>query len=304
MPQTWNAENTDDLKLFWSVGLSAGQIAPKLGLTEDQISGKARRLGLKAQYDPRVAGLSLVDYPATVVSVAGDAAICACVHVPQTDPELWRKFLGIIERDQLPTAIIAGDIVTGDMFSKWDIRESYRWEAEVESLRRHLIPLADRVEQVVILPGNHIANRIVRISGGHIKLKQVIDMAALPDALREKIKTTDLDYLDYTSGTEQFYVAHSANYSRQGGRVPTSYAEKYERHVIAGNGHQHGWQISASGRYHGIDLGTMADPSFMGYAQRTLTQFPRMVQSFATVRNGAVKVYGKAQPLTDWSVEL
>ena len=190
------------------------------------------------------------------------------------------------------------------MFSHWDIKEAYRWETEVESLRKHLVPLAERVERIVILPGNHIANRIVRISNGHIKLKQVIGMARLPDALRERIVTTDMDYLDYTSGGELFYVAHSANYSRQGGRVPVQYAEKYQRHVVAGNGHQIGWQVSASGAYHGIDLGTMADPRYMGYANRTLTTFPVMLQSFVTVINGAVRIYGKGLPVTDWSNEL
>ena len=274
-----------------------------VALTGDQVSGKLRRLK-RIPLDLTVAGLSLMDYPATVVSVSGDAAICACVHVPQTDPEMWERYLQVIDRHALPLAIIAGDIVTGDMFSHWDIKEAYRWEQEIESLRKHLVPLAERVERIVILPGNHIANRIVRISGGHIKLAQVIDMARIPDALRERITTTDLDYLDYSSGPERFYVAHSANYSRDGGKVPVKYAEKYQRHVIAGNGHQIGWQVTPSGEYHGIDLGTMADPKYMGYAQRTLTLFPKMLQSFVTVRDGAVRMYGKGTPLTDWSAEV
>ena len=281
-----------------------GEFAGLYGVTEDAARNKLRRLRERGRTFDLVADVPLVDYPSTVQRVEGDSAICSCVHVPQTDADLWTKYIQIIERDEIETAIIAGDIVTGDMFSRWDTREAYTWSGELESLRKHLTPLAERVQSVVILPGNHISNRIVRVSGGHIRLQQVIDMARLPDVLLEKIHTSDLDYLDYESGSEKFYVAHSASYSRIGGRVPVQYAEKYQRHVIAGNGHQLGWQVSPSGEYHGIDIGTMADPRFMGYAQSTLTTFPKMVQSFVTVRNGAVRVYGKGFPVTDWKAEL
>jgi hypothetical protein len=129
-------------------------------------------------------------------------------------------------------------------------------------------------------------------------------MAGLSDAERDRVVTTDLDYMTLYSGGEKFLVAHSTNYSRRGGQVPVDYAAKEECHVIAGNGHLYGHQITPSGKWHGWDLGTLAGTTSMGYAMRGLTRFPKSQQSFVTVRNGAVKVYGAGKPTTDWEAEL
>lgn len=249
----------------------------------------------------------LTDYSRLVYEVEGDVAIAACVHCPQTDPVMWAKLMSVGERDQLPGLIIAGDIVTADMFSHWPadgVSQSWSFDKELESLRRHLSMALDVFELIYVLPGNHLGNRIIRVTNGHVKLPHLLNMAGLTDAQRDRIVTTDLDYMTLFSGDEEFLVAHSTNYSRRGGQVPVDYASKYEKHVIAGNGHLYGHQISPSGKWHGWDLGTLADPNTMGYAMRGLTKYPRMLQSFVTVRNGVVKTYGAGKPTTDWEAEL
>jgi len=251
-----------------------------------------------------VGGLELVDYERLVEEINGDAVICACVHVPQTDQQMWARALAIGDRDKVENLIIAGDIVTADMFSKWNQKEEWSFDKELESLRLHLVAALGVFQFIYILPGNHVQNRIVRVTNGHVRLKHLIDMAGLLDAERERVFTTDLDFVTLQSGDEKFLVGHASNYSRIDGRVSLNYAEKEEAHVITGNGHRFGQQVSKSGRWFAWDIGTMADPRFMGYAQRALTSFPKMLQSFVAVRDGVVAVYGAGPPITDWSREL
>lgn len=287
-------------------GLSFSEIGTKLGISKDAAQGL-----WKHHIRPRPAPLispdvNLTDWPSTVTEVHGDAVIAACVHVPEVDPLMWSRAMTIGARDGIETLILAGDVVTADMFSKW-LREGQipEWslDAELTTLRDYLLNALSTFEQVVVLPGNHVRNRIVRVSGGHIRLRHLIAMCELGDAAK-RVRTTDLDYVRLHSGGETFLVAHSASYSRIDGRVPVSYASKYECHVIAGNGHRTGHQVSASGRWHGWDLGTLADPDYMHYAHETLSLYPRMLKSFATVRSGAVRIYGEGLPLTDWQAEL
>lgn len=288
-----------------SRGLSFSEIGKALGITKDAAQGISKH---HLRVAPPIAeDVKLTHYPSIVTEVWGDCAIAACVHVPEVDPRMWERLLGIGQRDHLPTLILAGDLVTGDMFSKWmaagQIPE-WSFDAELETLRRYLVDALDVFPTLVILPGNHVRNRIVRVSGGHIRLAHMIAMTGLSDELRERIKTTDLDYVRLRSGDETFLVAHSSNYSKVDGSVPVKYATTHETHVIAGNGHRTGMQVSPSGRWYGWDIGTLAEPGYMSYANAALTLYPRMLKSFATVRNGAVQLYGEGLPLTDWEVEL
>lgn len=254
-----------------------------------------------------VPDLETTDYSKLVYQVEEDVVIAACVHVPNTDSVMWGKLLAIGERDKIPGLILAGDAVTADMYSKWPsdgVSQTWGWDKELESLKRHLSAALSIFETVYILPGNHMGNRIIRVTNGHIKLAQVLNMAGLSDAERDRIVTTDLDYITLYSGNQEFLVAHSTNYSVRGGQVPVDYAEKYQTHVIAGNGHIFGHQVTKSGKFHGWDLGTLGNINGFGYAMRGLTKYPKMQQSFVTVRNGTVKVYGAGKPTTDWEAEL
>ncbi len=251
--------------------------------------------------------LSITDFSKLIYRVEGDAVIAACAHFPQVDESMWAKVLSIVERDKIPNLIFAGDIVVGDMFSHWPadgVSQTWAWETELESLRLHLRQALSVAEFVTILPGNHIGNRLVRVTNGHIKLSQIITMSGLGDSDRSRIQTTDLDYVELGSGDQEFLVAHSTNYSKVGGRVPTWYAEKEQKNVIAGNGHILGLQATMSGKHFGFEIGTLANPNHFGYAMRGLTTFPKMSQSFCSVRNGVVKFYAAEKPITDWETEL
>lgn len=340
----WSAEDEALLRQLVAEQLGFTTIASKLGRSPGAVAKKSQALGLSkpnrdalpwsseeqraamvlnyqdfhSLYPDRTYGawnvqrtklrvpvdLALVDYTRLVEEVEGDAVICACVHVPQTDPTMWSRALAIGERDRIENLIIAGDIVTGDMFSHWDVRESWDFDRELESLYLHLYEALSVYKYIYITPGNHVSNRIAKVSNGHIRLQHLIDMAGLTEADRARIFTTDIDFLRLTSGEETFLVGHATNYSNIDGRVSMFYAEKEECHVITGNGHRFGQQATKSGRWFSWDIGTLADPRYMGYAQRALTKFPKMLQSFCTVRNGAVKMYAAGPPITDWVAEL
>jgi GcrA cell cycle regulator len=49
MMPSWPPERVDALKKLWADGLSASQIAQRLGLTRGQVCGKASRLGLQGR---------------------------------------------------------------------------------------------------------------------------------------------------------------------------------------------------------------------------------------------------------------
>lgn len=277
------------------------QLYPKSTPAEYQAARDAYRSRLD------VPDLQVTNYTELVYEVQGNVAVAACVHCPETDADMWAKLLAVGERDKLNGLIIAGDLVVADMFSHWPadgLAVGWAWEKELESIRRHLKTALEVFEFLYILPGNHVGNRIVKLSNGHIKLGQILSMTGLSDSEKDRITTTNIDYMSLRSGDEKFLVAHATNYSVRGGQVPVDYAEKYQAHVIAGNGHITGLQHTKSGKYWGIEIGTMADPETMAYAQRGLTKFPKMQQSFATVINGAVKIYGKDKPVTDWLAEL
>lgn len=303
-----NARNAAGEGASWAA-IAAG-VSLELGVhvTADMARNRSARLAERGRLETLVGppinpAVNLIDYPALVEEVYGDAVIAACVHVPQVDRELWGKMMALGAQEGISNLILAGDMVTADMFSKWDQKETWSFDAELATLREYLVDALEHFEFLTILPGNHIRNRIVRITNGHIRLLELVKMCELGPE-RSRVLTTDLDYVRLLSNDQEFLVAHSSEYSRIDGRVPLKYAEKYETHVIAGNGHRTGHQVSASGRYHAWDIGTLADPRYMGYVHRTLTAFPTMLQSFATVRKGAVRIYGAGLPLTNWEAEL
>ncbi len=253
-----------------------------------------------------VPNLDLKWYPQLVEKVEGDAVIVGCAHFPLTNPTMWGRAIAVGERFGIKRLILAGDAFTMDAFSAWlklGQKLDYEFPAELESARKHLVAALRWYDEMVILPGNHIRNRIVRISNGHIRLAQVMDMVGLPGELRERINTTELDYLTLSSGGEEFLVTHFADYRKgNDGEVARLYAAKYRKHIIGANGHRTGWkQTTDVDALYGFEIGTIADPERMGYANETLTAYPRMTMSFASVIDGVVTLYGEGKPLTDWA---
>lgn len=62
MSESWPQDQTDTLLRLWEDGRTSGQIAQRMGITRNQVMGKAHRLGLKHErivkqavnYTPRV----------------------------------------------------------------------------------------------------------------------------------------------------------------------------------------------------------------------------------------------------------
>ena len=59
----WTAANTKSLKRHWASGLSAGQIADRLGCSRNAVGGKLDRLGLHRGHKPPTAHPAIVAVP-------------------------------------------------------------------------------------------------------------------------------------------------------------------------------------------------------------------------------------------------
>jgi GcrA cell cycle regulator len=78
---SWTDERIDTLRQLWEQGLTAGQIAEKLGegLTRNAVIGKAHRLGLKGRPSPVKAG---AEAPAAAPAAAPAPAPAAAAAPP------------------------------------------------------------------------------------------------------------------------------------------------------------------------------------------------------------------------------
>lgn len=92
---SWTDERIEMLRQLWENGLTASQIADKLGqgLSRNAVIGKAHRLGLKSRPSPVKTGDSAgeTDAPASTETAPAAAAPAAVVAMAAGDPPAVRK---------------------------------------------------------------------------------------------------------------------------------------------------------------------------------------------------------------------
>lgn len=86
---SWTDERIETLRQLWEQGLTAGQIAEKLGegLTRNAVIGKAHRLGLKGRPSPVKAGAEAAAAAPAPAAAPKPAAAAAPAPAPAPKPE-------------------------------------------------------------------------------------------------------------------------------------------------------------------------------------------------------------------------
>ncbi len=109
------------------------------------------------------------------------------------------------------------------------------------------------------------------------------------------IQVTNLDYL-YLG--DNWIIGHPSNYSGQGGKTPSDYADLYQKNVATLHNHVIGMSQSKSGKYIGVDVGHMTQAGMHYYQKRRMTKFTRWNSGFLIVSDDFPYQY--TEHWTDW----
>ena len=115
----------------------------------------------------------------------------------------------------------------------------------------------------------------------------------------KRIKVSDYPYCEVD---EKIRIVHPANYSGEGGKIPTALCSKFEKNIISGHNHQVGIQTSLSGKYWGMDHGWSGDEKKIEYYKMQINTSRTWQNGFSMVKNG--KPYLFPLKFTDWDYWL
>lgn len=219
-----------------------------------------------------------------------NALVVSDLHVPYHNAALLNTAvrLTVTRYPQVKQVIIAGDLFDFASISRHpkDGREAAITE-ELKTAGAVLRALLAPFERAYVLPGNH-DERLARKLEAHVPMRFLIDGCLGGDRPACEIVTTEYDYVyvEHDDPERRWVIGHPSHYSGQGGRTPAAIADLEGRCVMTGHNHVIGLQQSASGRYVGIDIGHMTDPSRHLYIKRRLTKFARWSAGFAVLVDG------------------
>lgn len=152
-----------------------------------------------------------------------------------------------------------------------------------------------------IVNGNHDERLGLKLDAP-FTLKRVFNSAFGDNWPKSALHITNMDWLAMLSAdgdpAKKWVVGHPSNFSGQGGKTPSEIADLELCNVATAHNHRIGVQTSRSGRFLGVDLGHMSDPTLHYYVQRRLNRFARWNAGFTIISDGFPYCYW--QDFTDW----
>ncbi|RMF24475.1 MAG: metallophosphoesterase [Deltaproteobacteria bacterium] len=265
--------------------------------------------------------------------VASDCVVVSDLHIPKHDAELLSRMCRVARRDGLRTLIIAGDLIDFGSISRH--RAGLSSMQAVENLAnsiRALEALAATFETIHVIKGNH-DDRLQRL------IERAVQERGRPAAVLAELEIEDLEALAYRErylavlerwtrkiapeikrkvrwyaipkiavagpkGFAPYLVVHPAIYSRHAPMAEKRLWARYTQPIIGTHGHLWGMSVSPSGEHPVVQIGCATIPEKHYYLSERITDHPRWVRGFATIRRGVLRCYVDLPYLVDWDEEL
>lgn len=224
------------------------------------------------------------------------------LHCPYHNRAMLRRALQVTRRHYPHIKDVA---IIGDIFNHAQISRHPKDAPEVDLNTEHNITaevlraILKYFDNAYICMGNHD----IRVSR---KLEQPYDLAkliygALGGVLPAcKLHVSNLSYLyvDAPAYERRWMLGHPSKYSGQGGKTPSEIADIEHVNVVCAHNHRIGRAVSRDGRWEGVDLGHMTDPTQHFYIQSSMNTFPKWSSGFAVISDGYAETF--TERFTNW----
>jgi hypothetical protein len=266
-------------------------IGRKLGISADsaqKIYAKQRLL------EQPLHSSSKLDPPLTI---EGNVAIVGDIHVNTTKWDLLNTLVSMSQKAKVNQIAIVGDLFNNDAFSKYDkTGHESPWGAELASARSIISFMFDHYQTVYFCRGNHDQRWFFQ-NHGEVSMTTLGDLLA-PN-YRERLKTTDYNYMYANSKSGRWMLAHQFQYSRNQLAVAKRLASRYQCHVVTHHEHHAAAGFSDCGKYAVINNGCLADPSITPYKALNASDLPEWKLGFGHLIGGHWHQYIHGAPWGD-----
>lgn len=257
-------------------GLSAAEIALRLGLSASSVRGRLSRSrdteleDLRRQVAELTAQLE-EQHDADDLELGqpwvlqGDFMVVGDVHIDTLNTRMRDAMLAVAEK-HLPTPrrlILAGDTFTADAFSLYDaVVPRALFPKEVRDVGLFFERCLEVFEAIYIMPGNHDW-RVSKRTNAAIVFPMLIRMASSDP----RILVSQFSWLKVQCGDVEWRITHGSNYSVNQLVVADTYASKYKANIISFHEHHlaKGWDRFKT--YVVVNGGGLFDPLRIVYSQ-------------------------------------
>lgn len=241
--------------------------------------GNTGTISLETKEDPEE-----VDTKPITIS-ADSALVMSDFHCPHYNKEMLERAITICQKyfPKVKTAIIPGDLFDFESLSVFPHTNPSAPDTSKTLLAGGtVLEFVSTYYDTYLTSGNH-DERFAKKLNSPYHLRHIVSAALDGRKTKHKITTTNMDYL-YLG--DKWVIGHPSHYSIIGGKTPAEIAAIEEKNCATGHNHIIGIQTSKNGKYLGVDLGHMTDPSSHYYMTRRLTKFPRWLPGFLVIEDG------------------
>lgn len=231
------------------------------------------------------------------LSLVGNAIVAGDIHVPTTNFEFAMRIISVAKYYGIKILILAGDIYNFDLFSKYPRQTiMVSWAQERDAGRTLFQMFQEHFDEIYVIMGNH-DRRMIKWADGHLDETDVFGLITTSP----KVHVSNFGYLTIKSGSENWLITHSTEYSVNQLTVADQLAQKYKSNVITHHEHH---VAKGRDRYKSftiINNGGLFAQEKMAYVNLDTSKKPNMANGFTALVNGCGHLYTPYPSFTDWS---
>lgn len=232
--------------------------------------------------------------------LAGDFVIVGDVHVSTTNWKFAQRPLQIAMQylEKPRRLIIAGDMVNGDAFSKYENSISLpSFGTELKAARNFIDRYLDVFDEIYLFLGNH-DRRVQKGTNNAIEPEDLLRLISHDT----RVKISHWGHCVVNSPTGAWRILHGSEYSVNQLSIADQLAQKYGQHIIGHHQHHCAIGLDRFKRYTIVDNGGLFDQDSMAYVQLDDNKRPRMANGFSLLMRGYPYLF--SDRFTDWGYWL
>lgn len=290
------------------MGVPVHELAESVSMKPQTLARRLRELAEEIRYEDEQYTTKIIggftNWAKGPVFKKDSSVIIGDVQMPYIDYDLADRMLTVATK-LLPkgqrSLIIAGDLFTMDMFSKYvpTHNQGPTFETELKFARQFIKDCAKVFDDGIhFVMGNH-DRRLQLKAFGQVSAKNLGELIA-----GNSLVMHDHSWIVMVSGGQEWRITHQRNYSINAQTVGVKLAHKFGQNIMTHHQHRMSMGYDTSGKFVVVDNGCLADPDYLDYANIDDTTSPAMNQGFSIIRNGAVTLFSKDGVFTDWDLIL
>lgn len=231
------------------------------------------------------------------LSLEGNAIVAGDIHVPTTNFEFAKRIISVAKYYGIKILILAGDIYNFDLFSKYPRQTVMTtWAQERDAGRALFKMFQEYFDEIYVFMGNH-DRRMIKWADGHLDETDVFGLITTSP----KVHVSKFGYMNIKSGSENWLITHSTEYSVNQLTVADQLAQKYKSNVITHHEHHVAKGMDRYKSFVIINNGGLFAQEKMAYVNLDTSKKPNMANAFTALVDGCGHMYTPYPAYTDWT---